>query len=47
MRSPTSLSPVSPQEMAMIAVREDQGATRRIVLETEEWLDREFKKEMG
>lgn len=47
MRSPTSLSPMSPQEMGMIAVREDHGAARRIILETEEWLEKEMQKDMG
>lgn len=31
----------------MIAVREDHGAARRIILETEEWLEREMQKDMG
>lgn len=36
-----------PNEMGIMAVREDHGAARRIVLETEEWLDREMQKDMG
>ena len=33
--------------MGMIAVREDHGAARRIILETEEWLEKEMQKDMG